>query len=99
MNCPVAVLLVADLLHIDSKSIPFKKRPTTFLVAISAQGLSEGREIRFDGKNRSKFCRRRLTGRSVVSLYHAKEAEEFPVFFFFNRKRRKKIQLSINLEI
>ena len=46
------------------------------------QGLSEGREIRFDSNDRLKFRRRRLMGRSVVSLYHAKEAEEFPGFFF-----------------
>ena len=53
----------------------------TFLVAVSMQGLSEGREIRFDSNDRLKFRRRRLMGRSVVSLYHAKEAEEFPGFF------------------
>jgi hypothetical protein len=46
------------------------------------QGLSEGREIRFDSNNRLKFRRRRLIGRSAISMYQAKEAEEFPVFLF-----------------
>ena len=46
------------------------------------QVLSEGREIRFDSNNRLRFRRRRLIGRSVVLLYHATEAEEFPVVFF-----------------
>ena len=54
----------------------------TFLVAERIQGLSEGRETRFEGKNRLKFCRRRLTGRSVESLYHTEEAEEFPGVIF-----------------
>jgi hypothetical protein len=53
----------------------------TFLVAERMQGLSEGRETRFDTKNRLKFRRRRLIGRSVESLYQAKEAEEFPSVF------------------
>ena len=53
-----------------------------FLVAVSMQVLSEGREIRFDSNNRLRFRRRRLIGRSVVLLYHATEAEEFPVVFF-----------------
>lgn len=38
--------------------------------------------MRFDSSDSLKFRRRRLMGRSVVSLYHAKEAEEFPGFFF-----------------
>lgn len=46
------------------------------------QGLSEGREIRFDSNNRLKFRCRRLIGRSAVSLYQAKEAEELPVVVF-----------------
>lgn len=53
-------------------------------MAVSTQELSEGREIRFDSNDRLKFRRRRLIGRSVVSVYHAKEVEEFPGFFFFS---------------
>ena len=53
----------------------------TFLVAVSTHGLSEGRDIRLDSNDRFRFCLRRLMGRSVVSLYHAKEEEEFPEIF------------------
>ena len=79
MNSPVALLLVAALLHTEPESIPFKYRPKTFLVAVKVQGLSEGREIFCDGNERLKSRCRRLIGRSVASLYHPREAEERPV--------------------
>lgn len=65
-------------MHTLDLSTPFIRRPTTFLVAVNGQLLSEGRETFHEGKLFCSACRRRLTGRSVSSLYQDLEDDELP---------------------
>lgn len=78
MNSPVAVEGVAPTVQTFAMLTLLIYLPTTFVVAVSEQSLSDGNETVHDGKVSFALLFKRLTGRSTLFVYHCMEALELP---------------------